>query len=206
MKAGTRPITGMKAVFDRFDVIQTRLAGFSGLTGDVLVNTWLPTGSSCTELKVLADRVAAEYPDCDATRLAEKVREIVTEPDIPDVVPDVRIMSLHKSKGLSANVVIIAGCVEGVMPRNRQKDMTDVEYEESIEEYRRLSFVGLTRVKAAPTDGRPGHLIISASRKVPAAIAMKGVAIAGWEGKMARTINSRFLAELGPYSPNPVTP
>jgi hypothetical protein len=32
MKAGTRPITGMKAVFDRFDVIQTRLAGFSGLT------------------------------------------------------------------------------------------------------------------------------------------------------------------------------
>ena len=138
--------------------------------------------------------------------MADKVREIVTEPDIPDVVPDVRIMSLHKSKGLGANVVIIAGCVEGVMPRQREDDMTDGDYAELIEEYRRLFFVGLTRVKAAPADGRPGHLIISASRKVPTAIAMKGVAIAGWEGRMARTINSRFLSELGPDSPKPVTP
>ncbi len=138
--------------------------------------------------------------------LAEKVREIVTEPDIPDVVPDVRIMSLHKSKGLSANVVIIAGCVEGIMPRQRQDDMTDAEYAELIEEYRRLFFVGLTRVKAVPADGQPGHLIITASRKVPIAIAMKGVADAGWEGGMKRTINSRFLGELGDDSPVPITP
>ena len=207
MKAGTRPTTGMKAVFDRFDAIQTQLAGFTGLTGEDLVNAWLPTGSSCTELKALADAVAIEDPECDAKKLAEKVREFVTEPDIPDVVPDVRIMSLHKSKGLSANVVIIAGCVEGVMPRQRQDDMTDRDYEESIEEHRRLFFVGLTRVKAEPTDGRPGHLIISASRKVPTAIAMKGVAIAGWEGRdVVRTINSRFLDELGPDSSKPVTP
>lgn len=58
----------------------------------------------------------------------------------------------------------------------------------------------------APADGQPGHLIIVASRKVPNAIAMKGVAIAGREGRMARTITSRFLGELGPDSPAPATP
>jgi superfamily I DNA/RNA helicase len=205
MKVGTRPTTGVKAVFDRFDKIQTELAGFTGLTGKDLVNAWLPAGSPCTELRGLADSVAADDSDCNANALAEKVREIVTEPDIPDVVPDVRIMSLHKSKGLSANVVIIAGCVEGVMPRQRQDDMTDAEYAESIEEYRRLFFVGVTRVKTAPADGQPGHLIIAASRKVPTAIAMKGVAVAGWEGGMARTITSRFLSELGADAPMPVT-
>jgi DNA helicase-2/ATP-dependent DNA helicase PcrA len=204
MKAGTRPTTGVKALFNCFKGIQTQLAGFTGLTGNELVNAWLPTGSPCTELKALADTVAADDPDCDAKKLAEKVREIVTEPEIPDVVPNVRIMSLHKSKGLSANVVIIAGCVEGIVPRERRKEMTDADYAESIEEARRLFFVGLTRVKAEPTDGRPGHLIISASRKVPTAIAKKGVAIAGWEGGMARTINSCFLSELGPDSPKPV--
>ena len=32
-------------------------------------------------------------------------------------IQDVRIMSLHKSKGLSAPVTIIAGCVEGLLPQ-----------------------------------------------------------------------------------------
>jgi len=206
MVAGTRPTTGLKSIFDRFSQLKVQLTGVTSLTGEDLVNAWLPAGSPCTELRALADSVAVDEPACTAKELAEKVREIVTEPDIPDVVPDVRIMSLHKSKGLSANVVIIAGCVEGVMPRQRQEDMTDSEYAESIEEYRRLFFVGITRVKAAPADGRPGQLIIAASRKVPTAIAMKGVAVAGWEGGMARTITSHFLGELGPDSPVPVTP
>ena len=203
---GARSGTDVKSLADRFREIQAQLLGFTSLTGVDLVNAWLPAGTPCIELKALADSVASDNPGCNAKELAEKVRDIVTEPGIPDVVPDVRIMSLHKCKGLSANVVIIAGCVEGIMPRERKKDMTDAEYEESIEEHRRLLFVGITRVKSIPADGRPGHLIISASRKVPTAIAMKGVTVAGWELGMARTVNSRFLQELGPDSPKPVVP
>jgi superfamily I DNA/RNA helicase len=204
--AEMRPSAGLRQVVDCFREIQIQLAAFSTLTGTDLVNAWLPAGSPCTELRALADTVVSDHPGCDAKKLAGEVREIVTEPDIPDVVPDVRIMSLHKSKGLSANVVIIAGFVEGVLPRERKKGMTDAAYAESIEEFRRLVFVGLTRLKASPTDTRPGHLIISASRRVPMAIAMKGVAITSkWMGS-AQTINSRFLAELGPDSPKPGTP
>jgi superfamily I DNA/RNA helicase len=119
MAAGTRSTAGVKALVDSFRDIQTQLAGLTTLTGVDLVNAWLPAGVPCTELRALADSVAADHPACDAKQLAQKVREIVTEPDIPDMVPDVRIMSLHKSKGLSANVVIIAGCVEGALPRQR---------------------------------------------------------------------------------------
>jgi superfamily I DNA/RNA helicase len=206
MVAGTRSGTGVKSIVDRFREIQAQLAVLAPLSGIDLVNAWLPPSIPCVELRALAESVAADHPDFDAKKLAERVRELVTEPDIPDVVPDVRIMSLHKSKGLSANVVIIAGCVEGVMPREREDNMTDAEYAESIEEHRRLLFVGITRVKASPADGHPGHLIIAASRKVPTAIAMKGIAVAGWEHGMARTINSRFLGELGPDAPRPITP
>ena len=206
MRTGSRPSTGVKQIVDQFRDLVTQVTALGVLKGDDLLNAWISSGGECSELRTVGERVISGDPDCDAKKLAEKVREIVTEPDIPDVVPDVRIMSLHKSKGLSANVVIIAGCVEGVMPRQREDDMTDAEYAEAIEEHRRLFFVGLTRVKAAPADGRPGHLIVSASQKVPLAIAMKGVAIANKLGATAWTNTSRFLGELGPESPKPVAP
>lgn len=205
MVAGTRDSKGLKGIVDRFRDIHVQNAALGSLTGSALVDAWLPTGT-CTDLRALADVVVAETPDCNAKTLAEELRELVTEPNIPDVVPDVRIMSLHKCKGLSANVVIMGGCVEGLMPRKRKKGMTDGQYAETVEEFRRLFFVGLTRVKASPSDGRPGHLIISSSRLIPTAIAMKGVAIAGTFGGMKQTITSHFLSELGPDSPKPLSP
>src|SRR4029078_13551421 len=53
----------------------------------------------------------------DRTSLLSAMVEAITQPDIPSEIQDVRIMSLHKSKGLSAPVTIIAGCVEGLLPR-----------------------------------------------------------------------------------------
>lgn len=206
MRNGARSSTGVKRIVDRFSDVVAQVTTLGALKGGDLLDAWIPKGSGCEELRILAEDVISNNTDCDARQLAEKVREIVTEPDIPDVVPDVRIMSLHKSKGLSAHVVIIAGCVEGVLPRQREDDMSDAEYTEMVEEHRRLFFVGLTRVKAAPKDGRPGHLIISASQKIPLAIAMKGVAISKREGGTAWTINSRFLGEMGPESPKPLAP
>ena len=206
MRMGVRQSTGLKQIVNRFRDIATQVTELGVLKGVDLVDAWIPAGSEPFVLRKLADNVVLGDVNCDAKKLAEKVRELVTEPEIPDVVPDVRIMSLHKSKGLSANVVIIAGCVEGIIPRQREDDMTDAEYAEAIEEQRRLLFVGLTRVKAAPGDALPGHLIISASQKIPLGIAMKGVAIAKRTRAAAWTITSHFLSELGPESPKPVAP
>lgn len=53
--------------------------------------------------------------------------------------PDsVNIMSIHKSKGLQADVVFVNGLVNGVLP-NKQKGV------DTVEAQRRLLFVGITR-------------------------------------------------------------
>jgi superfamily I DNA/RNA helicase len=206
MHAGRRDSKGVKNVADRFSAIFAQIEGLKVLSGRDLLDAWIPAGT-CTELRSLAERVVAKDTTCSAKKLADEVREIVTEPDIPEVVPDVRLMSLHKSKGLSANVVIIAGCVEGILPRQVQPGTTAAAAEELIEESRRLFFVGITRVKASPKEGRPGHLLITASREVPTAIAMKGIAVAG-DGSFGhkRTLTSRFLNDLGPDFPKPTAP
>jgi len=52
----------------------------------------------------------------------------------------INIMSIHKSKGLEADVVFINGLVDGVLP-NSQRGI------DTIEAQRRLFFVGITRAK-----------------------------------------------------------
>ncbi|MDO8549841.1 MAG: 3'-5' exonuclease, partial [Ignavibacteria bacterium] len=52
----------------------------------------------------------------------------------------VNIMSIHKSKGLQADYVFIYGLIDGIIP-----NVTDGI--DSIEAYRRLLFVGMTRAK-----------------------------------------------------------
>jgi superfamily I DNA/RNA helicase len=48
--------------------------------------------------------------------LLSLIVEAVSQPEIPPDVTEVRIMSLHKSKGLSSPIVVIAGCVDGLLP------------------------------------------------------------------------------------------
>jgi hypothetical protein len=91
----------------------------------------------------------------------------VSLPEIPPDVTEVRIMSLHKSKGLSSPVVIIAGCVEGLLPTAPDEDLPPADRDGRLEEERRLFFVGLTRVKAEPGHGKPGVQVVTSSRRCP---------------------------------------
>src|ERR1700693_6438212 len=75
----------------------------------------------------------------------------VSLPEIPPDVTEVRIMSLHKSKGLSSPSVVIAGCVEGLLPAEPEQGTSIAERNAVLEEQRRLFYVGITRVKAAPS-------------------------------------------------------
>jgi ATP-dependent DNA helicase UvrD/PcrA len=53
----------------------------------------------------------------------------------------VTLMTLHNAKGLEYEIVIIAGCEEGVFPHSRALD------EGGLEEERRLFYVGVTRAR-----------------------------------------------------------
>jgi DNA helicase-2/ATP-dependent DNA helicase PcrA len=84
----------------------------------------------------------------------------------------VTLMTLHNAKGLEYPIVFIIGCEEGIFPHSRSVD------EGSLEEERRLAYVGITRAMRALT-------LTHARRR-----AVFGAASYG--------LPSRFLAEIPP--------
>jgi DNA helicase-2/ATP-dependent DNA helicase PcrA len=111
-------------------------------------------------------------------------------------------MSLHKSKGLSSPVTIISGCVQGLLPRLPDANLSTVEQRAQMEEQRRLFYVGITRVKAVREEGKPGKLILTCSLQMLVADAMKaGIQPAGTRYGDAHLIASQFISELGPTAP-----
>jgi superfamily I DNA/RNA helicase len=125
------------------------------------------------------------------------VTSVVTQPATPEEGEYVRVMSLHKSKGLTSKALIVAGCIEGLIPY-LQQDWTPTELDTNIKEQRRLFYVAITRA----TD----ILVISSFATIERKLFHQiGARVrAGYE-KQARTISSRFLGELGPWAPHPET-
>jgi DNA helicase-2/ATP-dependent DNA helicase PcrA len=85
----------------------------------------------------------------------------------------VTLMTLHNAKGLEYPIVFIIGCEEGVFPHSRSIE------EGSLEEERRLCYVGITRAM------RDLHLTYARRRAV-------------FGGAPSYGLPSRFLAELPP--------
>lgn len=68
----------------------------------------------------------------------------------------------------------------------------------------KIFYVGVTRVKADPVAGKPGKLVLTYSRQMPVAAAMKaGIQPAQAQYGNAHLIASQFIAELGPTAPAP---
>lgn len=166
------------------------------------VDAWLD--ASVPELQDFRILVVGLIPNAEnLPELLKCVIEVVSTPEIPPDVTEVRIMSLHKSKGLSSPVVIIAGCIEGLLPARPDEDDTPAEQAAKLEEQRRLFYVGITRVKAEPSSGREGVLILTSSRQMTFGDAKQaGIVPATSSTYGPVTMHaSRFLRELGPTAP-----
>lgn len=169
-----------------------------------VIDLIFPDGNAATiDLRALALQALATTND--RTELLSVLIEAIAQPEIPSEVQEVRIMSLHKSKGLSAPVTIISGCIEGLLPKQPDATLSQALATADIEEQRRLFFVGISRVKAAPTEGKPGTLLLTYSRQMPTATAMgAGIGAANHQFGTAMLHASRFLSELGQYAPAPI--
>jgi DNA helicase II / ATP-dependent DNA helicase PcrA len=192
-------------LLQRFRAIQNELHFLDGQTGVTdFVNRWLRAEfTNAGELRILVASLmaAAETPK----ELLSQIIEAVSQPEIPPDVTEVRIMSLHKSKGLSSPIVVIAGCVDGLLPAEPEPGTSTAERQTQLEEQRRLFYVGITRVKAAPSSNRPGSLLMTGSQTMTLADAMQsGIQPAGVHYDVVSLHQSRLIPELGPNAPAPV--
>lgn len=201
-----RKLPGISALVKRFQAVRGELELLAGLKGQELLVAWLGEDEDQhVALRELANDVGGDE-SLEPRALAEALGVRLGQPAEPEEVAEVRVMSLHKSKGLSANLVIIMGCIEGILPRDGSAS-TPAEAGENLEEQRRLLYVGVTRVKADPDAGRPGKLVLSSARMLPFGMAMQcGAKFSGGDRRSVSTTPSRFLRELGPSTPRTVNP
>lgn len=207
LSAGSIQVGYTSSVVTQFEAIRAEIEALENCGGlGEVVDSLFPDGDdSVRDLRRTALGVLEQLEEHEP---ADFLRELVTAiaaPEIPTEIEDVRVMSLHKSKGLSAPVTIIAGCVEGLLPMRPAPDLSQAGRAAYLEEQRRLFFVGISRVKADPAHGKPGTLVLSYSRQMPLATAMRaGIAPAASAYGTANLNASRFIGELGPSAPAPI--
>ncbi|MBI5262555.1 MAG: ATP-dependent helicase [Bradyrhizobium sp.] len=204
LAAGTLELPHVKSLIEQFNAIGQALTDLDLLTDDMgqLIDMLFPADvESITELRELALSAASEVTD--AHDLFSAMMKEITQPDIPPEVKEVRVMSLHKSKGLSSPFVFIAQCVQGVLPQISEKGTPKVIADAALEEARRLFFVGVTRVKAG--NCHPGSLYITYPKEMLAGMAKQlGIPFTKSNYGQAQLSPSIFLQELGPSAPKPV--
>ena len=186
--------------------LKKQLNSLAELVADLpaFVDALFPSDDSAlTELRALA--LEQIVGSTTAEELLGAMMQEITQPDIPPTVEEVRLMSLHKSKGLSSPYVFIAGCVEGILPAAPDTSQSKAMRDAAIEEARRLFYVGITRVKADLSNKRPGSLFVTYPKQMTIADAYgANVAFPTKSGLMANLLPSRFIAELGPAAPHPI--
>lgn len=197
LETGTATASYSEPLVTRWKALNAALAPLSALKGlDLVRAIWPQTDESCDDVRLMAEAIAVKVPD--AREILEELRQEITQPYLPDSESDViRVMSLHKSKGLTAALVVVAGAMAGVLPTIDSK-LSRSEQDAQYLEQRRLFYVAITRA----TDS----LLISGHRLVPYAQAKQaGVAI----GRSRRidgesyflSAMSPFVAELGASCP-----
>jgi len=144
---------------------------------------------------VLREAALLAGPECHTPGdLFRAIRGTITQPEMPQEGDFVRVMSLHKSKGLTSRVVIVAGCIRGLI-LFEDRDETEDEQAAILLEQRRLFYVAITRCTEI--------LVLSSALRLQRNFAFAiGARIQGWWNP-AKTIASQFLAELGPQAPQP---
>ena len=193
--AGARPaVPYTGGLMARFSELDSRIKSIAGLSGTALVDELWPAGDpDCADVRGFAVTLVAKAPT--NKELLDDLIEVITQPELPGAGDDIiRVMSLQKSKGLTARCVVIAGCMEGALPI-RNSNYTPAELQQSFEEQRRLFYVALTRTTET-------LVISSAATGTFKDVVNMGIPPRGSLPGISNIHASPFLSELGNSSPN----
>ncbi len=191
---GSLILSGTAPMIGKYKELQTIISNLAGKGLNEIVDILLPSGNAgCAEMREVA---LLAITDCiDAGDLYDHIKAYVTQPEIPEKSDFIRVMSLHKSKGLTSKVTIIADCVQGLIPFI-DDDEPLVEQDASLKEQRRLFYVAITRCTEV--------LVISSIAKMGKQLAYSiGARLRHVRAGIGDTITSTFIGELGPNAPTP---
>jgi len=205
IKAGTIAISRSNEVVKRYDDIESIKASLDGKSVAEIVAT-LFDRTDPTDVEVLLSIIDTIKIDeeMDLKNFFTKLQDRIRSPEVTNDAGYVRIMSLHKSKGLTSKVVFVIGCVAGLVPtiKDERKLISEnqtAELDRLRAEAKRLFFVAITRPKQT--------LILSSFRDIDFGVAMKlNVRIMGGQrGRSARTQSSPFFGEVTQHLPSVIT-
>ena len=201
IRLGQLTLERCEFVSERFELLAARETTLRGMQGQMLVDQLFPIGQEWAEpIRDLAMPILAADNEIGPVGLLEELQRLITQPEIPVEVDFVRVMSLHKSKGLTAKLVIVLGCMQGLIPSDYNASRTDLSPAEYLEEQRRLFFVAITRT----TD----TLLLSGVVAVPRGQAHRmGVQARRGRGGRANAVThtSDFITQLGHSAPTAVS-
>jgi len=186
-------IPRIKGIMDRYRELAALLGRLEFMTVEEIINELFPLDEEWS----IPFRVIIGNIDNATTlrRITHSIESSIVQREMPIDVNYVRIMSLHKSKGLTADNVIILSCLAGLLPNPPKEDDSLILQNRHMEEQRRLFYVAITRAKS--------KLILSSVTSLPRGLAHKmGAVVHGTDPLIGTTRASPFLAELGPDSPN----
>lgn len=205
LAAGEIKLPSTSGLVTAFNSIVEELDGLKAVKDDIptLIDALFPDGiEDLAEIRQLACSDAEGA--ASAADLFIAMMDEITQPDIPPTVEEVRLMSLHKSKGLSSPYVFIAGCVQGILPLLPEAGTAKATADAELEEARRLFYVGITRVKADPKKDRPGSLMITYPHQMTIGKAKQyKVKVVSKKWFKVNLQPSQFIEELGPAAPKP---
>jgi DNA helicase-2/ATP-dependent DNA helicase PcrA len=193
--SGDESIPHTSYLFDRYRLLLEQLEYLSSLPDEDILEALFPVAEPWTGAfwQIFTDNPEASTPK----EIYETLQINLTQPEMPRDVDFMRVMSLHKSKGLNADHVIIAGCIEGLLPY-REDGLPENLHQRRIEEQRRLFYVAITRARQT--------LVLSSVRYLPRDLAYRMRAnVIGGNRDYAETITSNFISELGETCPDPVS-
>lgn len=198
LERGEMTLPYTRGAVDRYRELLVILDNLEDLRDDLphLVDRLLPERADGLELLRAAALSAASEAE-ELAPLVSMLRYGVSQRETPLESTEVRVMSMHASKGLTADLVVLAGLVDGVMPRIDDRS-SPAEQDAQLQEQRRVFFVGLTRTRRI--------LVLSSYSQLDRSTAFRlqvrrGPALA-YQG--FRTFATPFLAELGHELPRSV--
>jgi len=186
---GQLQLAGVNQLTERYQELQTEVARIAQLNVLELFDDLFPAGAVWAD--PIRELVTGKLDDVqDSGGLLDLLRNEITQPEMPAEGDFVRLMSLHKSKGLTSRVAIIVGCIHGLIPFV-DDELSPAETLVHTQEQRRLFYVALTRAKEI--------LVLSSVASIPRQMAHKiGAIVRGGNAQNGRTIACQFIQELGP--------